>query len=339
MSKSMKDNQAIEKALSFVKRKYNIIIKDEIFSWIVDIYKNSSKPLINPYHIENPVKYLYQYIFEHKIQIFAEYKYDGTHIQLSKAGIFKHSGDIASPDQLGYLIYIAHDQPELMNKVKEAIHNGYILECEVFGKDYTPRGFHKAYHRNLDLVVFELGKDKSWIIPPEKYEILYQLELPSPQHYSVEYSSAEDLEKKLASLASMPESFEGIVAKGKFIPNDHELILDYIKSNLLIFKVKKELLFSKEERKETKAFKKKREEIKIPSSSENYSILKSEIENEIAKIYAEKGQEFVSNKSNIPVMLNEIIFNLRKSHPSLISNIDQRELKKLIANLILHYRV
>jgi len=48
MSKSMKDNQAIEKALSFVKRKYNIIIKDEIFSWIVDIYKNSSKPSHKP---------------------------------------------------------------------------------------------------------------------------------------------------------------------------------------------------------------------------------------------------------------------------------------------------
>jgi hypothetical protein len=330
----MEDHRAIEKALSFLNRKYKIAPKDEYSAWIIELYRNTSKPLIRPYHIENPIKYLYQYIFEHNIKVFAEHKYDGTHIQISKQGIFKHSGDIASSEQLGYLIYIAHDQPELMIKVKDAIQKGYILECEIFGKHYTPRGFHKDYQRNLDLVVFELGKENSWITPPEKYEILNQLELPNPPHYNVEYSSAEDLEKRLSDLALMPESFEGIVAKGKFIPNGHELILDYVKSNLLIFKVKKEILSPKEEKHKIKAFKKKEEDIRITISAETYSILRSEIENEVAKIAVEKGKEYIRNKKNIPLILNEIIFNLRKSHTSLILNIDQKELKKLIAKIV-----
>jgi hypothetical protein len=334
----MKVLQEIEKALSFLKKKYKIVPKEEISYWIIDLFKNSSKPPIRPYHIENPIKYLYHYIFEHKIKIFAEHKYDGTHIQISNQGIFKHSGDVISADQLGYLLYIAHDQSELMDKVKEAIHKGYIIECEIFGKDYTPRGFHKNYFRNLDLIVFELGKDNSWIAPPEKYEILDQLELPNPPHYNVEYVSVEDLEKKLADLALKPESFEGIVVKGKFVPDGHELILDYVKSNLLIFKVKKEILSPKVEKKEVKTFKKEKEEIRIAMSTEKYSILKSEIENEIAKISAEKGEEYVRDKRNIPIMLNEIIFNLMQAHPSLILNIDQRELKKIIAKLILSRR-
>jgi len=334
MKREVRDDQAIEKAISFINRKYKITPKDEISAWIIKLYKNTFQPPIRPYHIENPIKYLYQYIFEHDIKVFAEHKYDGTHIQISKQGIFKHSGSIASSEQLGYLIYIAYDQPELMNKVKEAIQKDYILECEIFGKHYTPRGFHKDYQKNLDLVVFEIGKENSWITPPEKYEILNQLELPNPPHYDVEYSSAEDLEKRLSDLALKPESFEGIVAKGKFIPNGHELILDYVKSNLLIFKVKKEILLPREEVREIKTFKKD-ENIKITINKEIYSILESEIENEIAKISSEKGEEYIRNKRNIPIILNEVIFNLRQSHPSLILNMDQKELKKLIATIIL----
>jgi hypothetical protein len=63
-----------------------------------------------------------------------------------------------------------------------------------------------------------------------------------------------------------------------------------------------------------------------------------EIENEIAKTSAEKGEEYVRYNRNIPIMLNEIIFNLRQARTSLILNIDQRELKKIIAKLILSRR-
>jgi len=64
-----------------------------------------------------------------------------------------------------------------------------------------------------------------------------------------------------------------------------------VKSNLLIFKIKKEILLPREEVREIKTFKKD-ENIKITINKEIYSILKSEIENEIAKISSEKGKEY-----------------------------------------------
>lgn len=322
----------IEKAINLVQRKYRVLPNNEEAKWIIELYRSSSKPLIKPYHIEHPTQQIYTYIVEHKLEVYAESKYDGSHIQFSPTGIFKHSGDRIAFDQLAHLLFIAVAENELINKIKRAVNEGFIIECELFGRDYTPRGLHKDYSKPLDLIVFEIGKENSWIPPPEKYKILEELKLPMPYYERVNYNNIDDLMEKLSILALKPETFEGVVVKTKFVPDGHDIIQEYIKGgSLIIFKVKKEI--QELTRKAQKEQPEKKAEISI--DQETFAILRSEIENEIAKLTIEKGLDYVTDKRNIGEMINEITNRLQSSHPTLTMKVDTRSLKKLIANLII----
>jgi len=322
----------VEKAISLVQRKYNVLPSNEEAKWIIELYKSSSKPLIKPYHIEHPTQQIYAYIVEHKLDVYAESKYDGSHIQFSPTGIFKHSGSRIAFDQLAHLLFIATTENELINKIKKAVNEGFIIECELFGRDYTPRGLHKDYPKPLDLIIFEIGRENSWIPPPEKYKILGELKLPIPSYEKVDYNNIDDLIEKLSALALKPETFEGVVVKTKFVPNGHDVIQEYIKGgSLIIFKVKKEV--QELTRKTQKEQPEKKVEIGI--DEETFKILRSEIENEIAKLTIEKGLDYVIDKRNIGEMINEITNRLQSSHPTLTMKVNTRSLKKLIANLII----
>lgn len=322
-------DEDIDEALGFLSKKYRID-KNQFNSysfWLLDLAKNSTKPTIKPYHIENPKEELYEFIFKNKIEIYAEAKFDGTHVQISRNGIFKHNGSKVARDQLAYLIYLSINEPSVMKSIYEAVNEGYILECELFGKHYSPRKFHSNYEKNIDIVVFEIGKDENWIAPPEKYEILTKLGLPFPKYFKVEYSSLEELKNNLKLLALRDDTFEGVVVKSK--NNNYKVSLDYLKNNLLIFKVKKEI----EEPVRTIPKKEGKEEIRI--DPEVLKTLESEIENEIAKIEANRGIEYIRDKKNIRNMLDEIFNSLRESHPSLVSSVNEKVLKKIIVSLIL----
>jgi hypothetical protein len=319
----------VEKAINLIKRKYRMLPENEESAWIIELYKSSSKPIIHPYHIENPSFQIYSYIVGHKLDVYAESKYDGSHIQFSPSGIFKHSGDRVAFDQLAHLLFIAVNDTSLIGKIRRAVEGGFTVECELFGRDYTPRGFHKDYVKPLDLTVFEIGKD-SWIPPPEKYRILEEFGLPNPSYVKVNYENVDDLMEKLSFLALKPETFEGVVVKAKFVPDGHDVIKDYIKGgSLIIFKVKKEL------QKIVTEVQKKPESAKPSVDTEVLAVLRSEIENEISKLTIEKGVDYVTDKRNIGNMINEILSRLEVSHPSLVTKIDTKSLKKLIATLIL----
>jgi hypothetical protein len=321
----------IEKAINLVQRKYRVLPSNEEAKWIIELYKSSSKPLIKPYHIEHPTQQIYAYIVEHKLDVYAESKYDGTHIQFSQTGIFKHSSDKIAFDQLAHLLFLTVTETELINKIKRAVDEGFIIECELFGRDYTPRGFHKDYSKPLDLIIFEIGKGDFWITPPEKYKILEEFKLPIPYYEKVNYNSINDLMEKLSILALKPETFEGVVVKTKFVPNGHDIIQEYIKGgSLIVFKVKKEI---QELTRKTQAEQEKKVETNI--DQETFKILREEIENEIAKLTIEKGLDYVTDKRNIGEMINEITNRLQSAHPTLTMKVDTRSLKKLIANLII----
>lgn len=321
----------IERAVGLVKRKYRLLPNNEESAWIIELYKSSSKPIISPYHIEHPIQQVYSYIVKNRLDIYAESKYDGSHVQFSPSGIFKHSGTRIAFDQLAHLLFIAVNDPELISRIRRAISDGFVVECELFGRDYTPRGFHKDYVKPLDLTVFEIGRNNSWIPPPEKYEILESIGLPFPPYVKVNYVNENDLVEKLSSLALKPETFEGVVVKAKFVPNDHD-IREYVKSgSLLIFKVKKEI------QEVVKSVQKKKpgKSSIVNVDVEVLKILKLEIENEIAKLTVEKGIGYVSNRKNIGNMINEIFSRLEVAHPSLVVKVDSKSLRKLIASLIL----
>ncbi len=323
----------IRKAMDLVRKKYRVIPSNEEAKWIIDLYASSSKPAIKPYHIEYPTQYVYTYIVEHKLDVYAESKYDGSHLQFSPTGIFKHSGDQVAFDQLAHLLFITVNDPELIDKIRKAVNLGYVVECELFGRDYTPRGLHKDYPKPLDLIVFELGKGESWIPPPEKYKILEELRLPTPSYEKVSYITVNDLTEKLSLLALKPETFEGVVVKTRFVPNGHDVIQDYVKGGgLVIFKVKKEVQeIVKGVQKEQPITKK----TELSINPEVITILRSEIENEIAKLGVEKGLEYISDKRNIGEMIDEIANRLQSSHLTLTMKVDTKSLRKLIANLII----
>ncbi len=98
---------------------------------------------------------------------------------------------------------------------------------------------------------------------------------------------------------------------------------------MIIFKVKKEVIEVAQGKK--LIIKKTESDVNL----EIFKILRSEIENEIAKLTIEKGLEYVTNKRKIGEMINEITNRLKSAHPMLITKVDVKSLRKLIANLII----
>lgn len=326
----------ISKAIELLERKYGPLLNRRIASDVFEIFGASSRFSIKPYHVENATLSIYEYIVRNELEVFAEKKYDGAHMQISSGGIFKHDGSLASADQLAYFIFYCCNNEDMFEKFREAVGRGYTIEFELFGRDYTPMGFHKAHNKQVDVVVFEVGRDAKWIPPPEKYYLLDELKLPYADFYKVNYVDLGDLVSRVVELATMPDTYEGVVVKSKFV-YEPELPDEYVKtSTLVVFKVKKEVLIEREKfgtRKGTL----RGEEIKI--DVDTLAILKSEIRNEIGKIRTEQGEVYLEQKENFPYVISRIEKYLRDEHTRLYNNIvefaSERDLRKVIAGELL----
>lgn len=331
-----KKDIVIKKALDLLKKKYGLDkkIPEEFF----EIFRKSSKPSIKPYHIESPSLRVYEYIVKNKLEVFIEKKYDGTHMQISEKGIFKHDGKPASIDQLAYFLFYCINNGGVFEETLKAIRKGYTIEFELFGRDYTPMGFHKTHHKPIDIVVFELGYEDKWIPPPDKYNILEELKLPYVNCYKINYKDMEDLIKRVNDLASMQDTYEGVVVKSKFLGSS-ELPVEYVKtSTLLIFKVKKEVI------KEKKRMEVRRESLKeyVKVDLETLAIIKSEVRNEVGKIKGELGEDYLKDKKNFPYVISRIEKYLKNGHPQLYNDIvkflGERGLRKVIAEELILFQ-
>lgn len=318
--------KTLAKAISLLKRWKIPYVEDDK---IIDLFKNSfeSKPMIRPYHIDYPNEDILRLIIDKKLEVYVEAKHDGTHIQLCKNGIFKHDGKPVSNDQLAGLLHIAYDNPQLIEKILDAVRRGYVVEIELFGSKYTPMGFHLNHPKMFDLIVFEIGLNDCWFPPPEKYTLLEDMELPFPNYVELKPTNIESFKKKLEELASRKDFYEGAVAKANAIEAKGYRVRQFIKNGLIIFKVKVKKPIIKSKKKVKKKVVKK-VEIKLPKQ------LAMEIDDEVVKLFKMERELFKSRK-NIPVIIKRVMEYLKDSHPHLLEGVEEREVRKYIAKRIL----
>ena len=332
MSRFDKREAAVRRAMDLLREGFSVEPKGWAVDSLLRLYMESSRPPIRPYHVEEATIDVYYYMAKNRLEVFAERKYDGTHMQISGEGIFKHGGGVASSDQLAYLMLYCIENEEAFKRVYGAIREGYTLEFELFGRAYTPMGFHRSHPKLVDVRVFEIGYEGKWIPPPEKYEVLKGL--PHPEYYKVEYEGLDDLIERLNELALAPETFEGIVAKSRFV-QDPELPKEYAEtSTLVLFKVKKETI--REREKIIGGGAASREEAGI--DVETLATLRSEIRNEIGKLKTELGEDYLKDRRSYPEIISRIEGYLRNEHPQtyrrVVSSTSIRDLRKIIANLL-----
>lgn len=314
-------------AIRLLKRKKVPYVVDKV---ILDYFYRgfSSRPSLKPYHIDYPNMDVFRLIVDRGLVLYVEPKYDGTHIQFSVNGIFKHNGDPISNDQLAGILHICYDNPVLIKNIVNAVEEGYILETELFGKYYTPRGFHLEYSKLYDLTVFEIGFNGGWIPPPRKYEVLESLNLPYPTPVTFRPKSMDDMDRRFRELASREYFFEGIVVKANIVENIAGYrVKQFLKNDLIIFKMKvKESRITVGEKKRKVG--KMREKIYLSEA------LMREIRDEIDKIYYVNREIFMSPR-NIPRIISMVMNYLREAHPELLEETNERMVKKYIGSEVL----
>ncbi|MBS7248066.1 MAG: hypothetical protein QXW47_10280 [Candidatus Jordarchaeales archaeon] len=339
----MNAEDVLTKALSYLKK-----CRCEVGSFsgeaerVVELFRRSfgGRPRIKPYHIDPPSPALYSYLEEAKPVVYAEQKFDGTHIQVSSSGLFKHDGNPLANDQLGGLIYVATVEPEKVKKVLDMAEEGYVVELELFGSKYTPMGFHKDYGKPFDLVVFEVGFGDRWTPPPEKYAVMERFGVPHPQALKIDYRDAYQLKEEAEKIAERPDWFEGAVLKAPFKPARDMYIKEYVKTgSLIVFKVKKKL----EEKVKEKAEPKMKKEEKRTPMSEVYLELKSEALNEAAKITMEQGEEYVRDMRNTGPIIERIVKGICEAHPELVERFKaegftERDIRKVVGEALMDAR-
>jgi hypothetical protein len=333
----MKNNlkKTLEEAYNYLRIKYKIKPLGDIIEELERIFLLSTKPDIKPYHIESPNPLFSSILPKLKTPIFLEPKYDGTHILFCKNGIFKHNGDPITKDQLAGLLYIAHMEPNSIEPILKNIDN-YTFAIEMFGSAYTPMSVHKEYPKPYTIIVFEIGERKVWIPPPRKYDLLSNLGISYVK--SGEQVLITNYQALIEYLEHEVDKFvgEGLVAKadiGEYLPiSKYEL--QYIKpGGLFIFKYKKPQF--KDVRRKIEEGKKEIKEKKIYEIPED---AKEEVLNELHKIAAEMGKDYLNVPKNIPLILNRVISHIMIDHPIIwekCKGISERDLKKNIVALLI----
>ena len=332
----MSVEDVLPRALNYLKRSgYRVDSISGEAERLVELFKRGveGRPAIKPYHVDPPSPALYSYLDAARPVVYAEQKLDGTHIQVSGSGLFKHNGDPVASDQLGGLIYVAVMEPEKARRIMDVAEEGYVVEVELFGSRYTPMGFHKGYEKPFDVAVFEVGLEGRWIPPPEKYEVIDGFNLPRPGAVRVEYDSVDQLREKLESIAHRPDWFEGAVVKAPFTPKEGFQVKEYVKTgSLLLFKVKKRVELKR--RKPKKKKKKEREEPRV------YLDVKEEAVNEVAKLVVELGEEYVMDARNTGVIIERIVRYLDEAHPTLVERfkaegLTDRDLRRAVGEAVM----
>jgi len=313
------------RALDLLRRKKVPYTVDKI---VLDYFYRgfNNKPSLKPYHIDYPNMDVFRLIVERGLVLYVEPKYDGTHIQFSMDGIFKHNGDPISNDQLAGILHICYDNPRLIRNIVEAVGKGYVLELELFGKYYTPRGFHLDYPKLYDLTVFEVGFNDCWIPPPRKYEVLRSFSLPYPAPIVFKPRNMDEMDRRFKEIARREDFFEGIVVKTGMVEDTSGYrVKQFIKRDLIIFKMKvKESKISIAKKKAGK----RSEKIYLSEG------LMNEIRDEIDKMYY-VDREIFMNPRNIPRIISMVMKYLRDAHPELLKEANERMVRKYIAETAL----
>jgi len=317
----MSFRETLDKAISLLCRKKVPYARDPL---LIEYFRRSfdNSPPIRPYHLDYPNDDILRLIVDRECELYLEAKYDGTHIQFSKYGIFKHDGKPISNDQLAGLMHICLDNPSLVSRIFRAVEKGYVIEVELFGKYYTPMGFHLTYDRLYDLTVFEVGLNGKWIPPPEKYILLKELKLPYPSYCAIKPRDVEELRRKLSEIAGRDEYFEGAVAKTRLVDTSGYRVKQFVKDGLIAFKVK--VKEPKIKFRKTRVKRRTKREIRIGGA------LAKEINDELLKLYSENRGIF-SSPRNIPRIINYILDYLRNAHPHLLEGVEEKDLKRYIA--------
>jgi len=327
--------KTLEEAYNYLRIKYKIKPLGDIVEKLEKLFLLSTKPDIKPYHIEPPDPLFSSMLLKLKTPIFLEPKYDGAHMLFCKNGIFKHNGDPITKDQLVGLLYIAHMEQKSIEPILKNIDN-YTFAIEMFGSAYTPMNVHKDYPKLYTIIVFEVGERKVWIPPPRKYDVLSNLEVSYVKYEK--QVSIKNYQSLIEYLENNVDKFigEGLVAKadiGEYLPiSKYES--QYIKpGGLFIFKYKKPQF--KEVRRKIEKGKKEIKEKKIYEIPED---AKEEVLNELHKIAAEMGKDYLNVPKNIPLILNRVISHIMIDHPIIwekCKGISERDLKKNIFALLI----
>lgn len=335
----MSADDVLAKALNYLKKcGCKVEVTGSEAERIVELFKKGfeERPRIKPYHIDPPSPALYSYLGEVRPVVYAEQKFDGTHIQVSDVGLFKHDGGPLSNDQLGGLLYVAAVEPEKAGRVLDMVEEGYVVELELFGSRYTPMGFHRDYGKPFDVVVFEVGLEGKWVPPPEKYDVLGRFGVPCPQSVKVDYRDAYHLKEEAERIAERPDWFEGAVFKAPFKPTVGLYLKEYVKTgSLIVFKVKKRV----EEKREEKVKPRAEGEKKVAPVSEVYRELRDEALNEVAKIVAERGEEYVGDVRNTGALIESIVRSICEAHPGLVERFKadgftERDMRKVVGEAL-----
>lgn len=326
-------DRTLKEAYEYLRVKCKVKPFGEVVEKLAYLFMSSTKPSIKPYHIEPPDPLISSILPKLDGPLFLEPKYDGTHVLFCKSGIFKHDGDPVTKDQLAGLLYIAGEEPMLIEPIIDGL-NEYFFAVEMFGSAFTPMGVHKDHPKTYTMMVFEVGSRGEWIPPPMKYGILSKLGVGyvkaekqiSPLNYQglIEY-----LEEEVKGFTG-----EGLVVKASaknYAPRSR-YELQYIKpGGLFIFKYKKpgfkKVLPKREEK--GKIIEKRLYE--VPEEA------KDEILNELYKIKAEEGEEYLNVARNMPLILDRVISHLKTDHPMVwekCAGISERDLKKNIVFLL-----
>lgn len=337
----MSVDEILAKALGFLRaRGLNVDLSSSGARRLVDLFRRGAgeKPPIKPYHVDPPSIAIYSYLEEAKPVVYAEQKFDGTHVQLSASGVFKHDGGLVAGDQLGGLLYFAALEPDKAECVLSMVEEGYVVEAELFGSMYTPMGFHKDYEKPFDLVVFEVGAGGRWIPPPEKYDVYEEFGAPHPESVGVVYEDALQLKEEVERLAGRPEWFEGAVVKAPFKPSAEGFaIREYVKTgSLIVFKVKKSIERRAKEKKE-------RAKVGVTAVSDTYRALVSEAVDEVRKIAAELGEEYVMDVRNTAAVIERVVRYLGEAHPELVERFmaegfTERDVRKVVGEAVMDVR-
>ncbi len=323
----------LKKALSLLRRYRLDFSMTPLAEKVVRLSNPKLRPTLKPYHLEPLKDYIIPFISG--LELYAEAKYDGTHLLIDEKGIYKHNGEPLASDQLAGLLYIACVEPRLISRLFKAVEEGFTAAFELYGSRYTPMGFHRGHSKPYDIAVFEIARENRWITPPLKYKVIASLKLPSPKVWHV--GRAKNLRSKLERIASLPEAYEGAVFKadGSAV-KDNPLLKPYLKPGfLLAFKVKVKTppLEAERARKQAGKPRPKTKQVKLPLSAEQ------EVLNEIGKIMVEKGLDYMLDRRNMGRMIERCLKHLQE-HPAVWSEIEKQKItlknvKRAVAALIL----
>jgi len=261
-------------------------------------FKKSLKP---PYHVPTLDLGSLNEIMTAPV-IMVQKKYDGTHLQVTRDGIFNHNNVTPDENIMRFLIRL-YDESLEFRQLLSSVVNGelYGFNFELFGRKYTPKKYHKDYERDIDFRVFDWVDSELEYKPVNELPFLYSavetVEF-NPKEYSV-----DELFSKINDLALREDWFEGAVVK-------------VYEPEFRVFKWKP------------------KEYLRIPERfkrSEKMRVIYSETIDELDKL---GGEVFNHSSENLAVKIRDYLMD---SHPEVVGRMNPDQLKNIVREIVKYY--